>query len=163
MDKNGRFLCNTKDLSSHWSRLGHPLLHMQLETQLWGYWLIQYCCSSYRVADPFSSLGIFSRSSRSRFSRSSIRGPVSSNSWLWAYALECQGQEAEVGGLGSRVGEGDRGLWGQHLKCKWKKYLIENNALKYFRSCNTKTWTTGGIQNLKKKMAYLTWHRWRTY
>jgi hypothetical protein len=25
---------------------------------------------------------------------------------------ECQGQEAGVGGLGSRVGEGYRGLWG---------------------------------------------------
>ena len=26
-------------------RLGHPLLHMQLETQLWGYWLVH-------IADP---------------------------------------------------------------------------------------------------------------
>jgi hypothetical protein len=38
---------------------------------------------------------------------------------------ECQGQEAQVGGLGSRVGGGYRGLWGQHLKCKWRKYLIK--------------------------------------
>ena len=38
--------------------LGHPLLHMQLETQL----VSSYCCSSYRVTDPFSSLGTFSSS-----------------------------------------------------------------------------------------------------
>jgi hypothetical protein len=52
-------------------RLGHPLLHMQLETQLWGgggLLVSSYCCSSYRVADPFSSLGTFSSSF--------IRGPV---------------------------------------------------------------------------------------
>ena len=37
-------------------RLGHPLLHMQL----WGGVLVSsYCCSSHRVADPFSSLGTF--------------------------------------------------------------------------------------------------------
>jgi hypothetical protein len=49
-------------------RLGHPLLHMQLETQLWGVLVSSYCCSSYKVADPFSSLGTFSSSF--------IRGPV---------------------------------------------------------------------------------------
>ena len=49
-------------------QLGHPLLHMQLETQLWGVLVSSYCCSSYRVADPFSSLGTFSSSS--------IGGPV---------------------------------------------------------------------------------------
>jgi hypothetical protein len=48
-------------------RLGHPLLHMQLETQLWGELVSSYC-SSYRVTDPFSSLGTFSSSL--------IRGPV---------------------------------------------------------------------------------------
>jgi hypothetical protein len=47
-------------------QLGHPLLHRQLETQLWGGG--SYCCSSYRVTDPFSSLGTFSNSF--------IRGPV---------------------------------------------------------------------------------------
>jgi hypothetical protein len=47
---------------------GHPLLHMQLETQLWEVLVSSYCCSSYRVADPFSSLGTFSSSI--------IRGPV---------------------------------------------------------------------------------------
>jgi hypothetical protein len=31
---------------------------------------------------------------------------------------ECQGQEAGVGGLGSRAGGGYRGISGQHLKCK---------------------------------------------
>jgi hypothetical protein len=40
-------------------QLGHPLLHMQLETQLWGILVSSYCWSSYRVADPFSSLGTF--------------------------------------------------------------------------------------------------------
>jgi hypothetical protein len=49
-------------------RLGHPLLHMQLETQLWEVLVSSYCCSSYRAADPFSSLGTFSSSF--------IRGPV---------------------------------------------------------------------------------------
>jgi hypothetical protein len=39
--------------------LGHPLLHMQLETQFWGVLVSSYCWSSYRVANPFSSLGIF--------------------------------------------------------------------------------------------------------
>jgi hypothetical protein len=43
-------------------RVGHPLLHMQLETQFWGIPVSSYRCSSYRVADPFSSLGIFSSS-----------------------------------------------------------------------------------------------------
>jgi hypothetical protein len=37
-------------------RLGHPLLHMQL----WGVQDSSYCCSSYRVADPFRSLDTFS-------------------------------------------------------------------------------------------------------
>jgi ferric iron reductase protein FhuF len=32
--------------------LGHPLLHMQLETQLWRVLVSSYCCYSYRVADP---------------------------------------------------------------------------------------------------------------
>jgi hypothetical protein len=41
---------------------------MQLETQLWRVLVSPYCCSSYRVADPFSSLGTFSSSF--------IRGPV---------------------------------------------------------------------------------------
>jgi hypothetical protein len=48
--------------------LHHPLLHMQLQTQLWGVLVSSYCCSSYMVADPFSSLGTFSCSF--------IRGPV---------------------------------------------------------------------------------------
>jgi hypothetical protein len=49
-------------------QLAHPLLHVQLETQLWGILVSSYCCSSYRMADPFSSLGIFPSSF--------IRGPV---------------------------------------------------------------------------------------
>jgi hypothetical protein len=49
-------------------RLGHLLLHMQLETQTLGVLVSSYCCSTYRVADPFSSLGTFSNSS--------IGGPV---------------------------------------------------------------------------------------
>jgi hypothetical protein len=48
--------------------LGHLLLHMQLETQALGVLLSSYCYSTYRVADPFSSLGTFSSSS--------IVGPV---------------------------------------------------------------------------------------
>jgi hypothetical protein len=49
-------------------RLGHPLLHMQLETQALEVLVSLYFCSSYKVADPFSSLGTFSSSS--------IGGPV---------------------------------------------------------------------------------------
>jgi hypothetical protein len=41
---------------------------MHLETQAPGVLLSSYCCSTYRVADPFSSLGTFSSSS--------IGGPV---------------------------------------------------------------------------------------
>ena len=49
-------------------RLGHLLIHMQLETRALGVLVSSYCCSTYRVADPFSSLGTFSSSS--------IGGPV---------------------------------------------------------------------------------------
>ena len=48
--------------------LGHLLLHMQLEIQVLGVLVSSYCCSTYRFADPFSSLGTFSNSS--------IGGPV---------------------------------------------------------------------------------------
>ena len=41
---------------------------MQLETQALGVTVSSYCCSTYRVANPFSFLG--------PFSSSSIRGPV---------------------------------------------------------------------------------------
>ena len=56
---------------------GHPLLHMQLEPwvpscvlygwwfspwELWGVLAGSYCCSSYGVANPFSSFGPFSSS-----------------------------------------------------------------------------------------------------
>jgi hypothetical protein len=49
-------------------RLGHLLINMQLETRAPGVLVSSYCCSTYRVADPFSSLGTFSSSS--------IGGPV---------------------------------------------------------------------------------------
>jgi hypothetical protein len=45
------------------SRLGHLLLHMQLETGAQGLLVSSYCCSSYGVTDSFSSLGTFSSSS----------------------------------------------------------------------------------------------------
>ena len=35
---------------------------MHLQTQLWGLLVSSYCCSSYRIADPFSSLDTFSSS-----------------------------------------------------------------------------------------------------
>jgi hypothetical protein len=44
-------------------QLGHLLLHMQLETRALGVLVSSYCCYTYRVADPFSSLGTFSSSS----------------------------------------------------------------------------------------------------
>ena len=52
----------------YYEQLRHLLLHMQLETQALGVLVSSYCCSTYRVADPFSSLGTFSSSS--------IGGPV---------------------------------------------------------------------------------------
>ena len=49
-------------------QLSHPLIHMQLETRAPGVLVSWYFCSTYRVADPFSSLGTFSSAS--------IGGPV---------------------------------------------------------------------------------------
>ena len=49
-------------------RVGHLLLQMQLETRALRVLVSAYCCSTYRVANPFSSLGTFSSSS--------IGGPV---------------------------------------------------------------------------------------
>jgi hypothetical protein len=41
-------------------RLCHLLIHMQLETRAPGGVLVSsYCCSTYRIADPFSSLSTF--------------------------------------------------------------------------------------------------------
>jgi hypothetical protein len=48
--------------------LGHFLLHMQLETKAQGVLVSSYCCSTYRVTDPFIS--------SSTFSSSSTGGPV---------------------------------------------------------------------------------------
>jgi hypothetical protein len=42
--------------------LGHFLLHMQLEIPALGVVISSYCYSTYRVADPFSSLGTLSSS-----------------------------------------------------------------------------------------------------
>ena len=50
------------------ARLGHLLLHMQLETWPLGVLVSSYCCSTSRVAELFCSL--------STFSSSSIGGPV---------------------------------------------------------------------------------------
>ena len=49
-------------------RVGNLLLHMQLESRALEVVVSSYCCSSYRVADTFISLGTFSSSS--------IGGPV---------------------------------------------------------------------------------------
>ena len=43
-------------------RLGHLLLHKKLETQALMVLISSYCCSTYRVADPFCSLDAFSSS-----------------------------------------------------------------------------------------------------
>jgi hypothetical protein len=59
-----------KKLHDQWAslstdgRLGHLFIHMQLETRApEGVLVSSYCCSTYRVAFPFSSLGTFSSSS----------------------------------------------------------------------------------------------------
>jgi hypothetical protein len=44
-------------------QLGHLLLHMQLEAGAQGVLVSSYCCSSYKVTEPLSSLGTFSSSS----------------------------------------------------------------------------------------------------
>jgi hypothetical protein len=55
-----------RGLSSQWWPTSHLLLLMQLEIRAlgWGGGVLVslYCCSTYRVADPFSSLGAFSSS-----------------------------------------------------------------------------------------------------
>ena len=56
MQDQGAFLSND-------GRLGHLLLHMQIETRALGVLISSCCCSTYRAADPFSSLGNFSSSS----------------------------------------------------------------------------------------------------
>jgi hypothetical protein len=43
---------------------------------------------------------------------------------------EWQGQEEGVGGFRSREVGGYRGHWGKHLKCKWRKYLINKKNRK---------------------------------
>jgi hypothetical protein len=55
-------ICKPRGLSSQWWLTGHLLLYMQLETQALGVLVSSYCCSTYRVADPFSLLGTFSSS-----------------------------------------------------------------------------------------------------
>jgi hypothetical protein len=61
-------VCNPRGLSSSHSQIGHLLLHMQLETRALGVLVSSYCCSTYRVANPFRSL--------CAFSSFSIGGPV---------------------------------------------------------------------------------------
>ena len=62
-------------------RLRHLLIHMQIETQALGVLVSSYCCSTYWVADPFSSLGTFSSSS--------IGGPVFHPTADCEHLLQC--------------------------------------------------------------------------
>jgi hypothetical protein len=39
-------------------RLGHPLLHMQLETQLWGYWLVHIVDPPIGLQTPLAPWGL---------------------------------------------------------------------------------------------------------
>jgi hypothetical protein len=48
------------DSPSNDGRLGHLLIHLQLETRALGVLVSSYWCSTYKVADHFSSLGTFS-------------------------------------------------------------------------------------------------------
>jgi hypothetical protein len=56
-------VCTTNGPLSTDGRLGHLLTYMQLETRALEVLISSYCCSTYRVADPFSSLVSFSSSS----------------------------------------------------------------------------------------------------
>ena len=56
-------LCNTKGLSSHWwPTRSSSATYAARDTSSGGILFSSYCCSSYRVTDPFSSLGTFSSS-----------------------------------------------------------------------------------------------------
>jgi hypothetical protein len=56
-------LCKTKNLSSqYWLIRPSSATYAARDRSSGGYWLVSYCCSSYRVTDPFSSLGTFSSS-----------------------------------------------------------------------------------------------------
>jgi hypothetical protein len=62
-------LRKTKGLSSHWWQTSpSSATYATRDTAGGGVLVSSYCCSSYRAADPFSSLGAFSSSS--------IGGPV---------------------------------------------------------------------------------------
>jgi hypothetical protein len=56
------FFARPRDFPSNDGHLGH-LLYMHIEARALGVLVSSYCCSSYRVADPFGSLGTFSSSS----------------------------------------------------------------------------------------------------
>ena len=71
-------------------RLGHFLLHMQLETRALGVLVSSYCCSTYRVADPFSSLGTFSSSSIGF-----IFNCGCACVYVWVCACECNAQRVQ--------------------------------------------------------------------
>ena len=75
-------------------QLGHPLLHTQLEAQFWGLLVSSYSCSSYTVADPFSSLGIFSSS----FIRGLVFHPIDDcdNSLLYLPGTGIASQEIAI-------------------------------------------------------------------
>jgi hypothetical protein len=88
--------CMWASLGSSCCKMSYMSLEEHPETQALGVLISSYCCSTYRVADPFSSLGTFSSSS--------IGGPwVPSNRWLWAstsvFARHCiASQETAISG-----------------------------------------------------------------
>jgi hypothetical protein len=47
-------VCKIRELSSQWWPTRPSSANMQLETQALGILVSSYCCSTYRVADPFS-------------------------------------------------------------------------------------------------------------
>jgi hypothetical protein len=89
-------LCKTKGLSSHWQPTRPSLLQMQLEIQLCGVLVSSYCCSSYRVADAFSSLHTFS----SFFIRDPVSHPIadSKHSILYLPGNVIASQERAISG-----------------------------------------------------------------
>ena len=90
-------------------RLGHPVQHIQPETRALGV-LVSSCCSSYRVADLFSSLGTFSSSSIG----APVFNPIADyeHPLLFLPGTVIASQETAISGPGSRrgwVGEQARG------------------------------------------------------
>jgi hypothetical protein len=110
--------------------LGHSLLPIQLETQLWRVLVSSYWCSFYRVADPFSSLGTFSSS----FIRGPMFHPIDDceQPLLYLPGTGIASQErAILGSCQQNLSGICNSVWDWWLYMGWIKWETFNNCL-YF-------------------------------